>query len=464
MSESDVVGLCVEISNLTSAISHQTDVISPQKLILDDVQTQLRMLQVRLDSIRHPSLFLSLPPEITSEIFIHCLPAEREGDVINTREAPLLLMRICRVWREISISTPELWTNFEAVDAARYSHFSEIADTWLKRAREHPLSLSVALDKTHDHNSDVMDVLQRYSSNIRSLELDMSGEDLSRMEPRIHDFTLLQELSIRLLPGVLQSFPAKIFSNTPLLHEVCLSNVLPSFLALPWQQLTEFTGKNYTRAQCLAALRLMPHVAQCAFSTYWKARGDPVEVFLHPNIQHLTLFGSPPPDPRSLGLYAEGMRVLEILNLPALQTLELRDVHFEETVLDQLILHSSPLLRELSVRPVARQTGGTELKLSPAFTSLGLTDLELRNLSFMGCRVANLEAMLLDIVEMAAAPMPARRQLAGCAQLQSFRVVSALSGYFYSESMFPTEVLQPFKDLKASGMDIYIGTKTRSII
>ncbi|KAJ6539730.1 hypothetical protein B0H19DRAFT_370957 [Mycena capillaripes] len=278
------------------------------------MQTRLRMLQVRLDSIRHPSLFLSLPPEITSEIFIHCLPAERERDVFNTREAPLLLMRICRVWRDISISTPELWTTSEVVDPARVSHFSEIADTWLKRVREHPLSISVALDKTHDHNSDLMDVLQRYSSKIHSLELDMSWEDLSGMDSRIHDFTLLRELSICFHPGVLMSFPVKIFSNAPLLHEVCLSRVSPSFFVLPWHQLAKFTGDKYTDARCVATLRLMPYVTECTFSTFWMARVEPLDVFLHPNIQHLTLFGSPPL--RVGGVYAEGAGVLEILTLP----------------------------------------------------------------------------------------------------------------------------------------------------
>ncbi|KAJ6554425.1 hypothetical protein B0H19DRAFT_868891, partial [Mycena capillaripes] len=50
---------------------------------------------------------LTLPTEITVEIFTHCLPDE--PCVPRTDTAPLLLGRICRTWREISLATPELW-------------------------------------------------------------------------------------------------------------------------------------------------------------------------------------------------------------------------------------------------------------------------------------------------------------------------------------------------------------------
>ncbi|KAJ6539723.1 hypothetical protein B0H19DRAFT_1382339 [Mycena capillaripes] len=462
MCDSGVAALRVEISDLTLAISRQ-------KQILDDMQSRLRILQIQLVSITHP--VLSLPPEITSEIFIHCLPAEREWDVVNTEEAPLLLTHICKAWRDIAISTPALWTTFEVVDAPCLSHFSEIADTWIKRARECPLFLSIMLNSAFYHNSSLADVFQRHSRKIRSLELDTFAKDLSGVDSRLHEFTLLRELMIWVLDGDIEH-PLDTFSNAPLLHQVSLRGTPPSFLALPWQQLTEFAAQACTRADCLEALELMPNMIKCTFSKINEDNTDTLDVFSHPNIQHLTLSRF------------RGADVLEILTLPALQTLELRDVHLNEAVLDQFIQRSSPPLRELSVQPTD-QEGGTELKLSSAFTSLGLTDLEvwypahsfvasfldlfaghagflpqLQNLSFMGCRPAHLEATLLDIVKIAGAPMSARRQLAGCAHLKSFRVVSTLDGNFYSESMFPAGVLRPFKELKASGMDIHIGTTT----
>ncbi|KII92014.1 hypothetical protein PLICRDRAFT_104006, partial [Plicaturopsis crispa FD-325 SS-3] len=54
------------------------------------------------------SLARALPPELLSEIFVHCLP---EDTTPNVRRAPLLLGRVCRRWRAISLSTPQLWSS-----------------------------------------------------------------------------------------------------------------------------------------------------------------------------------------------------------------------------------------------------------------------------------------------------------------------------------------------------------------
>ncbi|KAF8152014.1 hypothetical protein K438DRAFT_1433339, partial [Mycena galopus ATCC 62051] len=51
---------------------------------------------------------LTLPNEVISMIFVHCLPAH--GRVRpSPRRAPLLLAQICTLWREIALSTGQLW-------------------------------------------------------------------------------------------------------------------------------------------------------------------------------------------------------------------------------------------------------------------------------------------------------------------------------------------------------------------
>ncbi|KAJ7660146.1 hypothetical protein DFH06DRAFT_914375, partial [Mycena polygramma] len=51
---------------------------------------------------------LTLSPEITSQIFVACLPDHsRVRPSANT--PPLVLPQICRQWREIALSLPELW-------------------------------------------------------------------------------------------------------------------------------------------------------------------------------------------------------------------------------------------------------------------------------------------------------------------------------------------------------------------
>ncbi|KAJ7166813.1 hypothetical protein C8R46DRAFT_847019, partial [Mycena filopes] len=62
-------------------------------------------IQESLDSIVYP--ILTIPCEITVEIFVNCLPGRPNSP--SGRVAPMLLGRICRQWRIIACSTPRLW-------------------------------------------------------------------------------------------------------------------------------------------------------------------------------------------------------------------------------------------------------------------------------------------------------------------------------------------------------------------
>ncbi|KAJ6610399.1 hypothetical protein B0H10DRAFT_1754619, partial [Mycena sp. CBHHK59/15] len=73
---------------------------------LGELEESRNAIQTQLDSIlTYP--ILNLPVELVSEIFIHCLPT---GNVRPKRsQAPLVLLSICRAWRQIALSTPSLW-------------------------------------------------------------------------------------------------------------------------------------------------------------------------------------------------------------------------------------------------------------------------------------------------------------------------------------------------------------------
>ncbi|KAJ7635253.1 hypothetical protein FB45DRAFT_744626 [Roridomyces roridus] len=80
-------------------------------------------LQAESDTIVYP--VLSLPAEITSEIFQSCVDVscgiELDGDKMARRLvvpkpalAPMLLLRICRQWRDIALCAPRLWRSLQA--------------------------------------------------------------------------------------------------------------------------------------------------------------------------------------------------------------------------------------------------------------------------------------------------------------------------------------------------------------
>ncbi|KAJ7700511.1 hypothetical protein B0H17DRAFT_925554, partial [Mycena rosella] len=64
------------------------------------------MLEASLALVIYP--VLTLPTEITSRIFVHCLPKHRRVRPSPTTP-PLTLAQICRHWREVALSTCQLW-------------------------------------------------------------------------------------------------------------------------------------------------------------------------------------------------------------------------------------------------------------------------------------------------------------------------------------------------------------------
>ncbi|EKM75402.1 hypothetical protein AGABI1DRAFT_46515, partial [Agaricus bisporus var. burnettii JB137-S8] len=93
-----------------------------------------------------------LLPEILQEIFFYCLPVAHNA-VLDAKEAPLLLGRVCSQWRRIAYSTPRLWTSIHIIaypiDSTRRSaSCREIArieaiSSWLSRSGILPLSISM---------------------------------------------------------------------------------------------------------------------------------------------------------------------------------------------------------------------------------------------------------------------------------------------------------------------------------
>lgn len=94
-----------------------------------------------------------LPVELHARIFVACLPLEPYVKP-TPYLAPLLLLRVCRRWRDVVLRTPELWSSLDTtlnVDfdiGAPETVRSEDVDfyqRWLSRAGNRLLSLAIAL-------------------------------------------------------------------------------------------------------------------------------------------------------------------------------------------------------------------------------------------------------------------------------------------------------------------------------
>ncbi|KAJ7192006.1 hypothetical protein GGX14DRAFT_528535 [Mycena pura] len=85
---------------------------------------------------------LTLPPEITSRIFIHCLPDHGRVCAL-LRGAPLVLTQVCRHWRAVALSTCELWSSLDVYMHLLRPGRDDLLRTWFPRAKDYPLSLTI---------------------------------------------------------------------------------------------------------------------------------------------------------------------------------------------------------------------------------------------------------------------------------------------------------------------------------
>ncbi|KAJ7705294.1 hypothetical protein B0H17DRAFT_1192999 [Mycena rosella] len=269
--------------------------------------------QSKLDSIVYP--VLTLPSEITSEIFIHCLFDTRARP--NFAEAPLLLCNICSHWRTIAILTPALWSSIEL--GFKFSLFGsnliDLLGIWLSRTGSHPLSLSLCYDeytvtKRRQEINRLIKVLMRHSHQWADVELRL---------PDVSEFTLFQghfpALHSLTVGHAVKPFTPAVtaFTDAPRLASVQLSagcGLDP--IVLPWPQLTVLKCESLHVCDCLRLLREMTRLVE--FTVYLREGGPRIAVtpFILPAL-------------RSLHLLREEchMDLLQHLTLPALETLSI---------------------------------------------------------------------------------------------------------------------------------------------
>ncbi|KAK7434207.1 hypothetical protein VKT23_020337 [Stygiomarasmius scandens] len=161
-----------KLGQLDSEIARLEAVLANLRQERDDVQEYVNAHQRLLS----PSL--RLPPEILSEIFVFCLPEDR-NPVCSVSQAPLLLGLVCRSWREVCLSTPRLWSAVHVVlpTGGEITSMCTTVDgrrlgveAWLDRSGSLPLSFSIYgscyISNSHRHT----DIEQRRMELTRNTE------------------------------------------------------------------------------------------------------------------------------------------------------------------------------------------------------------------------------------------------------------------------------------------------------
>ncbi|KAJ7266026.1 hypothetical protein C8J57DRAFT_1619224 [Mycena rebaudengoi] len=177
-------------------------------------------LQSRVDDYKYP--VLTLPVEITTEIFIAYLPAYPECPPLTGILSPALLGQICQQWHDVALGTPRLWRAIDMcldreglLDAQL-----NVLTIWLLRSKACSLSISFKFTDTNSERWEYIKII-------------MAFDYIYWIES---PFPLLRDLTF----GVGRPPDSDVsFLDTPMLTTVQIgANTIPSRVEFPWFQLT----------------------------------------------------------------------------------------------------------------------------------------------------------------------------------------------------------------------------------
>ncbi|KAG2057417.1 hypothetical protein BDR06DRAFT_1018954 [Suillus hirtellus] len=237
-----------------------------QNLYQQRVEKKNKIIQSMNPHMRLRLALWRLPTEILSYIFVYCLPEDRYLSPAS-RQAPILLTRICRRWREVAVGTPSLWCKlWVAVEHNDWQKRAFCYDVWLKRTLGHPLSL--ALRCYNNWTPLVRSLLHPYIHQISSLKIEF--EQVEQPECVFKDFSALQEL---------------IIPNHITFKLLC------SFAPL-WAHLTKVELFVDEPDAFLHLLRLCPNLSSLKICVKFFQKKS-LRPFTHPKLQFLRFYGDP---------------------------------------------------------------------------------------------------------------------------------------------------------------------------
>ncbi|KAJ6602874.1 hypothetical protein DFH09DRAFT_1470974 [Mycena vulgaris] len=279
-----------------------------------------------LDAYKYP--VLTLPNEITSEIFLRFLPSPPERPFPFGLLTPTFLCQICRQWRDLALSTPALWSaiDLNLEEGRRYPQKLAILRAWLQRSKNCPLSVALRCSQ-YFHvagTAAFVEALVLHSARWADMVLMFPFQKLGLIQgdkPRLRKVTFGPIPSIRTSTPV--PAPMGVFDRAPNLTSVILSaSFNPFTIVLPWSQITTLQGYLY----CDQITEILRHTARLERCEVAVATSDLLmDRTTIPPLSHLSY----------LSLQSDGdscesaIHLLDALVLPALRVLQ-----FDQRVLD----------------------------------------------------------------------------------------------------------------------------------
>ncbi|KAK0206790.1 hypothetical protein DFS33DRAFT_1486350 [Desarmillaria ectypa] len=462
---SAIRGLIVEhtrrVSVLQTQVTHlesyRQDLLAQVSMVDNKISVLERECERVSQAIREKKRLLSpvrrLPPEVLSLIFLETIvfpikrtpsASESEWWDIELAESPMWsIEQVCRQWRMVSMSFPELWSyiNITITD----DNFKEDGYVYVRclthqfsRSRLCPLSLSIT-DISNQSSFDklpppLVTLLLSVGSRVHELHLLLSAAIFSTVPAVRLALPSLKKLSLLSTDAeeISRYNNLNLFDSAPNLHVVEAMNIRDpvSSFALPWHQITRYKSDHLLDDwadpgpdTCIHLLSIMsqPQLVECDLrcevncaDNVFSGKSFPV---VCTRLRSLSLSSWPY---SSTGMKAIH-QMLDRLMLPALESLRVvcqvghPELEGEQTfsALRRLVERSRALLGELYFEhgEVLEEDLVSVLRMAPALRDLRLVDVnlgvvalgegvvpDLRVLHLSGCKVFD-KAVWVGIVQ-----------------------------------------------------------------
>ncbi|KAJ7666934.1 hypothetical protein DFH06DRAFT_1470068 [Mycena polygramma] len=405
---------------LRARIVELSNAIHLQRELLKKLENEKSLVQRELNAALDP--FARLPLELSSDIFLRCLPAGDHPKPDATR-APMLFLHVCNAWKSIAISVPALWTSIE-VDLPCAAGAANALQNWLQRASNHLLSISL---RGRFRDKGVAGVVWRHGHQLKHLHLcddviDGEGDNM--------------DLTGGIPPGPLPSLETLTVRG-------------------------QLEGRDVKAIQILQLLRLAPNVSQCILHGLGRIYNiTPVaQKVVFPALRGL-MFGEEGTNPNC------DDDLLKHLSLPSLATLSLgmRDVSSDDLM--SFLKRSSPPLQELVIGHGRRaELSRLEdcFRLIPSLISFRLWWPRTTLIAHLFTVLADSPSLLPNLQRLfihnsynlpdSFWTIVLRMLLARRSRFKEVSIQITAEG-----PVIPTETLEALRELAADGMQIYIGT------
>ncbi|KAF7331485.1 F-box domain-containing protein [Mycena kentingensis (nom. inval.)] len=228
------------------------------------LRSEKQSLQSSLEAYKYP--ILTLPNEIMNEIFIQTLPDPPMPPRLLGIDSPRILLEICSHRRRVALSTPMLWCRLGVTIpesrckcwARRPSALISLLHESASRSGCLPLSLewragpTIALD----------DLVSRYHSRWRVLNLDIAQDDIERFSESGHP--MLTELYLMNWDKAPDS-PLRL-GHTPILRSAAFWSIPFDASTLSWMSLTRLNVRDASLIHIVPALEAACGLVHCRLS------------------------------------------------------------------------------------------------------------------------------------------------------------------------------------------------------